>query len=379
MYFERLEDRQLMAVTTSLAGGSLTITGDSAADDIAIVGTARAGELVVYGNNGTFVNGTQNGLVTISGVSGDVTVDLNGGNDVLSMDSTYIAGAITINTGDGDDSVTLGAHSVVSPARDLAVNTGAGNDRVSELQYAVYVGGAHAVDLGAGDDVATLVGASAVGGRHALAFQHPGIPSVSLAGGDGNDSLLAIGVTARLQLYVQGGLGANSLAVLSSAGHTISVSAPGGTLYLDTVFAETAIYVSTVGPADSSISMFRCQCTTMSVTTGGGDNSVHIYGNAVNGPPYQNIGGEPATSHPHLYVFADRSVSGTAYDNVNTVRIDYNLASAVTVWLGDGDDVLSLAGNLVAGAASLDGFMGQNRLRLSANHLGALTVQNFVS
>jgi hypothetical protein len=39
--FEQFEPRRLMAVTTSLNNGSLSILGDSAGDDIAIVGTAN--------------------------------------------------------------------------------------------------------------------------------------------------------------------------------------------------------------------------------------------------------------------------------------------------------------------------------------------------
>src|SRR5688500_14821922 len=89
-FFECLEPRQLMAVTTALNGGSLSITGDNANDNIAIVGTANPGEFVVVGRDGTTVNGVANGSVTIPGVTGNMAVDLNGGDDVLSMDSAFV-------------------------------------------------------------------------------------------------------------------------------------------------------------------------------------------------------------------------------------------------------------------------------------------------
>jgi hypothetical protein len=88
--FERFENRRLMAVTTSLANGTLTITGDDAADDIAIVGTANAGELTITGRNGTMVNGVPGGSITLSGVSDSLNVSLHGGDDALSLDNVFI-------------------------------------------------------------------------------------------------------------------------------------------------------------------------------------------------------------------------------------------------------------------------------------------------
>src|SRR5688500_16176442 len=241
--FERLESRQLMAVSTALRGGWLTITGDTANDNIAIVGTANPGEFVVFGRDGTTVNGIANGNVTIPGVTGNLTVRLNGGDDVLSMDSVFVARIIHIDTGDGNDAVAVGARSVVSSAGNLTINTDAGNDQVAELSYAVFVGGAHAVDLGAGDDTATLVGVSAVGGTHGALHNAPPVPSISVRGRDGNDSLLAIGVTARLELRLDGEEGSNSVALLTSAADLISVTTTSGNLYLDTNYSVTHVAI----------------------------------------------------------------------------------------------------------------------------------------
>src|SRR5688500_13327149 len=87
--FETLESRQLMAVTAALNSGTLTITGDAAADDIAVVGTANPGEFTITGRNGTTVDGMAS--VTISGVTADLVVDLRDGDDVFDMDNVYIA------------------------------------------------------------------------------------------------------------------------------------------------------------------------------------------------------------------------------------------------------------------------------------------------
>jgi hypothetical protein len=82
MGIEHLEDRRLMAVTTALNCGTLTITGDAAADDIAVVGTANPGEIAVTGRNGTTINGTPNGSVTIPGVTGDLELNLGDGDNI---------------------------------------------------------------------------------------------------------------------------------------------------------------------------------------------------------------------------------------------------------------------------------------------------------
>ncbi len=90
-----------MAVTTSLVGGILTVTGDAANDDIAIVGTSNPGELTVTGRDGTLVNGVPDGSTTIPGVSSDLRINLGDGANVLAIDNAYINGAITITSGAG--------------------------------------------------------------------------------------------------------------------------------------------------------------------------------------------------------------------------------------------------------------------------------------
>ena len=98
--FERLENRELMAVGVSLFEGTPTITGEDDAENIEIVGTSRAGEIRVTGRGGTEVNDVENGSVTIAGVIGSLIVRLNGGNDVVSVDNVYLRESLSITTGD---------------------------------------------------------------------------------------------------------------------------------------------------------------------------------------------------------------------------------------------------------------------------------------
>jgi hypothetical protein len=100
---EQLEARQMLAgdVTVSVVGGDLSIVGDSADNFLGITATGTAGEYVVAGTN-TTVNGG-GAPVTVSGVTGDVTIQLHDGFDGLEFDSDPVAfqfaGDLTIDMG----------------------------------------------------------------------------------------------------------------------------------------------------------------------------------------------------------------------------------------------------------------------------------------
>jgi hypothetical protein len=405
---ERLEPRQLLAVTTSFANGLLTITGDGDADNIAIVGTATPGQLVVTGRPGTFVNNMDGGNVTISGVTDrllpsnpgggpravSLLVDLGDGNDTVSLDNAYIAGSINIVTGNGDDSVVIGQNGVLSPTGDLNIDTGAGNDRVSELNYAVFIAGANSISLGDGHNVATLVGVSGIGRpTYPYVFSANGI---SVGGGRGNDSILGVGLTAVQGLSIGGGGGGNSLALLFSAARSISISttydpdtsaSPGNnTYYLDTNYSQSAIWISTYftfgvpvnNVRDSTLNIFRSQTTSLDIQLGYGNNSVNLFGNAMNGPEYP-AGGEAAYNvQPHLSIqsypyFDDSAASQISY--VDT--LSYNVSLNASVTLSNGNDSLFLAGNIFSGSSTLDGRLGRNTIGESYNFWGSLIVKSF--
>ncbi len=158
--FERLESRSMMAVTTSLVGGVLTVTGDGDNDTIAILGTANPGELTITGSDNTSVDGTVNGSVTIGGVTSNLIVNLGAGDDNLTLNRVYIAGNIQINTSDGADTVRLGTTAPVSPTQNLTIDTGAGNDQVFAEHSNVYVGARLEISCGSEDDSIIVQGAA---------------------------------------------------------------------------------------------------------------------------------------------------------------------------------------------------------------------------
>jgi hypothetical protein len=94
---------------------------------------------------------------------------------------------------------------------------------------------------------------------------------------------------------------------------------------------------------------------------------VHLYGNAVNLPPYATRGGEPGSVGTSLYVFG----GGTT-----TLRMAYNVGVPATIHLGEGDDSLTLVQNSFA-TATFDGGPGRNTLTEQYDSWGSLTVLNF--
>jgi hypothetical protein len=377
--FEQFESRRLMAVTTSLSAGTLTITGDAAADDIAVMWTGNWAELAVTGRNGTSVNGTPDGTATIGGVTADLVFLLGDGNNVLFINNTYIAGDIEITTGSGNDFIVLGSNAPVSPGRRLDVNTGDGNDLFSTLQ--VYVGESAAIDLGeGGSDRASLFRASAAQDI-----------TVANVGSTGYMETFFTQCTAggTLGAFNHGRAGSIAL-TLSAASRTIQVGGRTGLnhVYIDTCYAAGYIHVETFNSSQpliassengSVVTVARCQTLQLIVRTGsnvgvlpepdpGLSDRVFVYGNLVVGPPYvlqSSIGVSQA-----IYV-----ETGKAAD---LVELSYNVTyERLFSHLGDEDDELYVTGNQVNQNATLDGGSGTDSLTEIGNILGSRTVLNF--
>jgi hypothetical protein len=371
--FQRLEDRTLLAVTTSLANGDLTITGDTAADDIAIVGTANPGELTITGRNGTVVNGTPGGSVTVPGVARHLIINLNGGDDHVSLDNTFIAGNIEITTGDGDDRVVTGEFSPVSPAGHLSIRTGAGNDVVLEgiAVYNTFVVGMNFIVTEDGSDFISLYGTSV-------------ISDLAIFGGTGADNILLNGVTGANVIRIDGGSGANSIAALySSVTGNMSFSAsfftsnfpePGpNVFYVDTVFCDIldlnpggGLTNDPGGPQRATITVRSSIVYAMSVGTEGKSNTliVELSGNTNVGSFHRDTG----TPFPSE-IFAGGSAESYWV-------IQYNRFS-IRAFFVEGQHSFVVTGN-VGDYGRFEGGQGPSYLGLSGNLFGELTVNNFI-
>jgi hypothetical protein len=381
-----------MAVTASLINGSLSIVGDDAADEIAIVGTANPGELTITGSNGTVVNGLANVAATIGGVIGGLAINSDGGDDVISLDNVFLAASIFITTGEGDDRVTLGARGEVSANGELDIDTGPGNDQVYELNHAVFVVGSNLINLGNGFDGASIIGASATGGAYGTAFPLRNTkPSISVTALDGQDNILAVGLTARITISLTGS-GGSSIALLYSSADGIDVFNGGGTTFLDTNYSVTSVNINAIGLAGgprTSVTVNRCLIGGLFTTLGPSNNFVSAYGNYMTGA-FPSRAGEPGTVLSGLYVFAARAASSEPpYQNQNEVEASYNVFDRGAIHLGDGNDSLVLIGNSATQAidviggfnrtVDLDGFGGFNRIVDQGNTLSAVARKNFMS
>lgn len=158
---EALEGRQLMAanpfgdVTAYVSGGDLVLTGDSLQNDLQIVQTMQngapiAGSYYVAPRNGTTLNGQAAGHY-FEGVTHDMRINLGGGNDRLilgngsSDDNFIVPNDLSIDMGGGADVVTVDR---ISVRDDATILTGDGNDSVS---FKGSVGADKNVDNGAND------------------------------------------------------------------------------------------------------------------------------------------------------------------------------------------------------------------------------------
>jgi hypothetical protein len=184
---ELLENRSLLAgnVTANIEGGILYLQGDSAANGVSvhqsganyeIVGTPVAGKPTTINGSASF---------TATGVNNGITANLNGGADQIHFANgaspISIPGALVVQTGDGNDSVSgkinntgavtfnlgSGADQAYLSSSSLATlvinadplnNTGAGADQVT--LNGVVANAAAVIRTGAGNDVVKVVGAS---------------------------------------------------------------------------------------------------------------------------------------------------------------------------------------------------------------------------
>jgi hypothetical protein len=376
---EQFEARRLLAVSAVIDrdanGDHLIINGDSANDQIAIVGTANPGEFLISGVNGTLINGAAS--ATLGGVSGSIVFDLGGGDDNVTMDNVLVARDIIFeDSGGGNDTIVLGNAGVVSTGRNLEIGTGDGDDSVSMLNYNVLIGDNIYLDTAEGNDSLRLDGASAAADIQ-IADDTEG------ADGANSYTCLITGVTSGANLGVYGDAGTSSVAVINTSALWylyVQMEEGANTIYVDTCYSAGYITLSAgeyetpgtgvaVNPAyNSSINVFRCACLGLQVYGGNGNDILNVQGNLITQQP--PFAGQPE----ELIVLYIESGVG---NDVVTGR--YNVVHNITTaQLSDGNDSLTLVGNVVTSTAALNGGLGGNSLLLSGNVFGSLLTANFV-
>lgn len=136
---ESLESRQMMAgdVTVSVSCGDLTITGDGAANGIIMYQMGEGQYRIAGVSQGGAATRIRMGnsiasYQTVTGVNDDVTINMQGGNDYVTIMQnagyapyTTLPDDLTMNMGNGDDSVRL---QLLKVGDDALVDLGSNND-----------------------------------------------------------------------------------------------------------------------------------------------------------------------------------------------------------------------------------------------------------
>ncbi|MCA9158576.1 MAG: hypothetical protein KDA72_09625 [Planctomycetales bacterium] len=178
-------------VSALISGGNLYLYGDGGGSHLTVdspgQGKIRVTGLVTVNGENTIVNGKVNGSTTLTGWTNGVYNFSYAGNDSITLLGLVVNGAVHVDLGEGDDTLTFGdlpADQLVPPlglpislaglpsgtnssAKSLLLIGGGGAD--TAMINGVFVEGAATLDLGAGKDV-VLIGSPSPNDSAAVVF-----------------------------------------------------------------------------------------------------------------------------------------------------------------------------------------------------------------
>jgi len=299
---ESLEDKVMLAadllpnnVTVTVVDGDMFVVGTDTVEDFVIGNISGvAGEFFIASESGTTINGSSSGG-TFTGVTGDVFVDLGGGDDTFRSGNVTYLGNLKIKSGEGNDQVLLGQFPntttpvPVSIAKDLvffdiggddlflARDTSVGDDlrfRMGDGNDAVFFDSTQVADkvrgrTGAGDDD-VFFNEMTVGTSVAVSLGS-GVDSAEFSDADFGRSLSVIGRGSNA-INVNGVTTSHFITILTANGDDEAI--------LDGVTTSSAL-VRTGGGEDSVI-VFESTFDNLIVLLGSGDDSLEIGGVVVN-------------------------------------------------------------------------------------------------
>jgi hypothetical protein len=141
-------------VTAAVVGGNITITGDDTANILTLREIGTTGKWQITGYK-TSINGSAPKMVT-GPVTSNISIDLNGGADGLTIQNGSVPGHLYILMGDGDDRTTL---SNLEIGTYLHFEGNDGNDvlnvhnvQVTDPTFAYF----SSIDMQDGNDTATI-------------------------------------------------------------------------------------------------------------------------------------------------------------------------------------------------------------------------------
>jgi len=207
-------------LTAVVTDGNLTVTGDDTANLLSMQEVGTSGQWKITGKKGTLVNGSP--IFLTAPVTGDININLNGGDDGLTVSDGSIAGHLFITMGAGNDGTTVAR---VTVGTFLHYEGSVGNDKLTLNNVVVqdptfsffssidmhdgndvvnikgFTAPALAVSLGAGKDKLTIQASHFLGGP---------APGLSIDAGEDTDKVILQAVDTGL-LSVDMGLGNKDL------------------------------------------------------------------------------------------------------------------------------------------------------------------------
>ena len=316
------------ATVTVDGNGNLIVEGTSQHDTVTITGVGAGSgtyDVTVQEGNGPVTT------TTVTGVTGSFEINLEVGNDHLTINNAFVAGAILIRMETGNDTVILGNQEVVSSRDRLQVSLGDGDDTIDGKR--LFIGRNQLIYGGGGDDQLIFEG-----------FATPQFTLGTSAGGfaywtgDAGNDTVRVDYAFIVQAWViLLGDGNDSLEVFGSAvsGDVIfSGDAGNDTLAVDTNFFDATHVIRGLGGNDTVLLRAGLGTEITSIETGGGSDRVTIRNQTTN----------------HLSVD-----TGAGEDEVDVQSSAFDRFFAQ---LGDDNDRLTVRGNLVRLGTALDGGAG---------------------
>jgi len=330
LFVEGLENRAMLAgnVSVAVSGGSLVITGDIAGNGVSVQQLDNGKYFVtgfsVSGGN-TTVNGSLAGKV-VTGVTNDINVDLDGGNDVFVMSNrasrraelaadlsggtagpiqaspqapsanvdpglTRVPKNLSVATEDGADGIGMtvrvgsndlnGGNHVGGVAN---LKTGSGDDRVIVNNSTIFDD--LLMDTGAGADNVNTSGSGTYDFLYATLGQgwdtftssnNWGFHS-QIYGGNGNDTISVTNYNFTEEVFLHGGEGNNIInATNLNAGHVSVWGLAGQDTVNLTNCSSRANFLVDVGENNDNVNLDDVDATdTLSVYMGGGDDDLGV-------------------------------------------------------------------------------------------------------
>jgi hypothetical protein len=336
---ESLEPRLCLAVDVNLTGGLLSVTGDagptlkievaevtvdnnqvmavtvSDPDPIGspiLLSDVTSGLQMKLSGDGDGAN--DNVSVDLGGQTlPRITADLGSGNNSLTIANGEVRGAVTVRSGDGDDTVAIHEDVTINGLLTLALGAGANNAAIDGDAKLVFV------RTGSGDDAVTLGETAAIDRLFATL-------------GNGTNSLNVAG-TVSGAIDASGGNGDDSVSVTGSTGGLLAL----------------------LGGGENQVALSGDVLRNAVIASGNGGDNVEVSGN-VGGQLLVNLGG--GTNQLSLSGKVDGNVGYTGGQGKDTV----NLAATTTV---GGSVVAHLAGG--ENSVTHLGAIGNNLLVVTTN------------